>query len=279
MRVQPNPNERAIAVFDAFLRYAREGRAPTLVPARMSAPPPAKVSPPSSGPSTIESPAAHDHEDAPDEQTDPNMRTADTAPAREVDEFEEIPTRQSRLPEAMAASTAPNSDAMWDEPTRERPDVVREMRSQPPPPDPVSFHRIPVAVAPENSIIIDDDMSTTEPVASDDLRAVRTDATRIDTFVTEMTVLIKYGHAGDVPREIERWLRGNPDDLNSQVRIAEFERTRIDASVGLDRLFWIASRALDRGDREVAARVLEIVTREAYGDLRRSALQDRVGAR
>lgn len=247
---------------------------------------PRSITPPSDAatraPATLESPAAVDEIDAvpADERTDPNMAAAagdNGTPAH--DGFEDIPTRQSHLSEAMASTTAPHAAANWDEPTRERLDVVREFLSAPPPPEPASYTRIPSPVQHENSIIVDDDIALTEPVAGDELRALRSEANRIETFLSEMTVLIKYGHASQVPREIERWVRANPEDLSSQLRLAEFERSRIDATQGLDRLFWLASRALDRGDRGIALRILEVVQREAPNDLRRAALQDRVGVR
>ena len=46
-----------------------------------------------------------------------------------------------------------------------------------------------------------------------------------------------------------------------------------------DRLFTIASRALDRGETTVARRVLDHVRRDAATDLRAAALADRVGRR
>ncbi|MEI8259058.1 MAG: hypothetical protein WCJ30_25600, partial [Deltaproteobacteria bacterium] len=180
---------------------------------------------------------------------------------------------------ALAANTARDGDAMWNEPTRERPDVVRELRAQPPPAEPVAYHRLPPPSSVVEHSIIVDDVALTEPLHADDLRTVRGENARVDGFLSEMTVLIKYGHAAQVPREIERWMRSNGDDLAAHLRVAEFERTRVDAAGGLDRLFWIASRALDRGDRAVASRVLAIVMRDAPGDMRRAALEDRVGGR
>ncbi len=212
-----------------------------------------------------------------DEPTDPNLSTVQGASQPPREEFEQIPTRQSNVSAALAANTKPDGDAMWNEKTRERPDVVRELRTQPPPAEPAAYHRMaPPPAVPENSIIVDD-VALTEPLHVDELRSLRGETARVDLFLSEMTVLIKYGHAAQIPREIERWMRSNGDDLAAHLRVAEFERTRVDAAGGLDRLFWIASRALDRGDRAIASRVLAVVVRDAPGDLRRPALEDRVG--
>jgi hypothetical protein len=100
---------------------------------------------------------------------------------------------------------------------------------------------------------------------------------RIETFATELVVLIKYGHAEQVPHEIERWIRTFPDALATHLRLAEFECERVDATSGVDRVFAIASRALDVGDRALAQRGLEIVDREAPEDARRAALKGRIG--
>jgi hypothetical protein len=113
---------------------------------------------------------------AADEQTDPNMATVNPAAAPAGDEFSDEPTRQSHLSEALASSTAPHAAGAWDEPTRERLDVVREFLQQPPPPEPSSYTRIPDPVVHEKSIIVDEDIAMTEPIAGDELRAVRSEA-------------------------------------------------------------------------------------------------------
>lgn len=136
----------------------------------------------------------------------------------------------------------------------------------------------PPAVA-EMSIIVDDVAlnEATEAPDATDLLTPDDASEQIETFLSEMNVLIKYGHAVQVPGELERWLRDGGDDLGAHLRVAEFERAGVDAVRGLDRLFWVASSALDAGDRAMATRVIAMIARAAPEDRRRAALEKRVG--
>lgn len=125
---------------------------------------------------------------------------------------------------------------------------------------------------PEQSIIVDDQaLEPEQPVAQDGSRG--------EGFVREMATLMKYGHAAQVPQEINRFARAHGDDLDGLFRVAEFEYARVDAEQGLERLFQCASRALDAGDLQLARRVLERAGRAAPSDLRVLALTDRVRGR
>lgn len=183
------------------------------------------------------------------------------------------PTPASETPEpsgrisAVAPASAQEDQSVWDEPTKSRPDVTRE------------FVQRTARKEPEQSIIVDDELSMTQPIQSAAPEVQRTGETRGERFCDEMMVLIKYGHAQQVPREIERWVRTYPDDLDGALRIAEFEMLRIDASAGLDRLFFAANRALERGAVEHLRRALDRLQLLAPGDMRLAALRARLGLR
>ena len=171
-------------------------------------------------------------------------------------------------PVQAASSIVVEDPSVWDEPTKSRPDVTRD------------FLRQAGRKEPEQSIIVDDDLSMTQPMQSQapELPA-RTAESRGERFCDEMMVLIKYGHAQQVPREIERWVRTYPDDLDGATRIAEFEMQRVDAAQGLDRLFAVANRALERGAVEHLRRAMDRLQVIAVGDMRLTALRGRLGLR
>ncbi len=158
--------------------------------------------------------------------------------------------------------------SVWDEPTKSRPDVTRQFVQQ------------TARKEPEQSIIVDDDLSMTQPMqsAAPEL-SPRAAESRGERFCDEMMVLIKYGHAQQVPREIERWVRTYPDDLEGAIRIAEFEMQRVDAAQGLDRLFAVANRAIERGAVEYLRRSLDRLQVIAAQDMRLAALRARLGLR
>ncbi|MBL8681457.1 MAG: hypothetical protein JNK05_19985 [Myxococcales bacterium] len=185
--------------------------------------------------------------------------TASPAPA-DVPE----PTRSG--PVIIPASVA-DDQSVWDEPTKSRPDVTRE------------FIQKSARKEPEQSIIVDDDLSMTQPIQSTAPEVARGPDTRGERFCDEMMVLIKYGHAQQVPREIERWVRTYPDDLDGAIRIAEFEMARVDASTGLDRLFATANRAVERGAVEYLRRSIDRLQLLAPQDMRLTALRSRLGLR
>lgn len=271
-----DPHERVLAVFDAFLRYAREAGGTN---------PGARAAPRGEGSGRTAVPTSANPSTADDDPTRPGFTLPPPGDGGARDDgFADVPTRESPMSDALASTLAPLRDDMnvWDEPTRERPDVVRELRERLPEEPAPARRRDPLRDGfPQATIIVDEDAMMTVP----DLGQAAAPAMRVggesraEQFVGEMTVLIKYGHAEQVPRELDRWMRTYPDDLAAHVKLAEFWATRVDGSTGLDRLFNIASRALDRGELSVARRVLDHVRREAANDLRVVALQDRVGRR
>ncbi len=202
-------------------------------------------------------------------RTAPVSRAAAAAPARAPSTAQPEPPeeRTTRAPQA-SSSVVLDDPSAWDEPTKSRPDVARELARQ--------TARKP---EPEQSIIVDDDLSMTQPIQSAAPEVVRAGESRGERFCDEMLVLIKYGHAQQVPREIERWVRAYPDDFDAAMRIAELEMQRVDASVGLDRLFAVANRAVERGAVEYLRRSLDRLQTIAPQDMRLSALRARLGLR
>lgn len=182
------------------------------------------------------------------------------APPAEVPE----PTRSGPV---IIPAAAVDDSSVWDEPTKSRPDVTRE------------FLQKSSRKEPEQSIIVDDDLSMTQPIQSAAPEVPRTPDSRGERFCDEMLVLIKYGHSQQVPREIERWTRTYPDDLDGTIRIAEFELARVDAATGLDRMFFVANRALERGAVEHLRRAMDRLQILAQHDMRLTALRGRLGLR
>lgn len=119
----------------------------------------------------------------------------------------------------------------WEEPTHERPDVMRALaRSDAAQPDTDVSIKLPAAPkgdprVEQASIIIEDD-SLTEPEfrREDVLRALaeharaRSDeppAPPVEEFAQEMQVLLKYGHAAQVVAEIDRRVVAHPLDAEA----------------------------------------------------------------
>jgi hypothetical protein len=100
----------------------------------------------------------------------------------------------------------------------------------------------------------------------------------VGQFIREMQVLIKYGHAQQVPSEIERWIRTFPRDLVAHYRLAEFELQEIGRNAGVDRLCDLVQRALSLSDLDVARSALSRALRESPHDSRLAELRRRVGA-
>lgn len=260
--MQSERHDRALAVFDAFLRYAR-GTEVTNAAARVregtgKGPQPRRA----------------------DDDTNPGL-AAPPADGDADEGFGDVPTRESPVSEAIASSLAPLRDDvnLWDEPTRERLEVVSDLRGRampdrPSDPAPVEF------VQPTASIIVDEDVATPAFGGT----AVQLAEAAIVTLseaeiLADMLVLLRYGHARQVPLELDRWARHHADDLQCHLRLAEFCATRIEPGAGLDLLFGAASRALDRGTLDIARRVLDQVQREAPADLRVAALRERLDER
>ncbi len=180
-----------------------------------------------------------------------------------------VPEERTGRGPAVGNSAAASDDlSVWDEPTKSRPDVVREYQQ-----------KTSRKVEHVESIIVEDEMSMTQPMVSAAPEVTSRGESRVDRFSDEMVVLMKYGHTQQVPREIERWLKTYPDDLDSGLRIAEFEMIRVDAASGLDRLFTIAHRSAERGAVEILRRAMDRLQVVAPNDLRFTALRSRLGLR
>lgn len=308
--MQPAERERALEVFDAFLRFARdvsldggdlstvitEVRSSAFVPGSGAAP----------------SPAAHVV------ATQPVAEASVVVDDGDEPTIDSEVTRISPMPAVLAASSAPLDAhaSPWEEPTRERPDVVRELAASaaagpevdltatipgvqsppevfalPPSPPPAALVSAPplappVAAPPvESSIIVDDD-TLTDPEFGPELmqrfqrlgRAGVGAPTPVGPFIQELVVLIKYGHADQARGEAERWVAANPDDLIAHLAIAEFEVARLDRETGVQRFGRVVAALHERGDRAAVSAAVQRLQRAAPGDARVAALAARVGA-
>ncbi len=144
-------------------------------------------------------------------------------------------TRVTALPVAEVEKTTPRAGD-WEEPTHERPDVMRALaRSDAAQPDTDVSIKLPAAAkadprVEQASIIIEDD-SLTEPEfrREDVLRAMaehartKTEelppATTVEEFALEMRVLVKYGHAAQAAAEIDRWAATRPGDADALAEV------------------------------------------------------------
>jgi hypothetical protein len=199
----------------------------------------------------------------------PPARSA-SARAQPATETSEPTGRRTAVAPPQAQPTASilvDSQSVWDEPTKSRPDVTRPFGQQ------------TARKEPEQSIIVEDPAMTEPTRSAAPEVASRVGESPSERFCDEMMVLIKYGHAKQVPQEIERWIRTYPDDLEGAMRIAEFEMQRIDATQGLDRLFQVAHRALAKGAVECLRRALDRLQVLAPNDMRLAALHSRLGLR
>jgi hypothetical protein len=221
-----NPEEvgHTLAVFDAFLAYARAASVP---PAAAAHPPLTDV--PTAVTAVRGSNAASDATD--DLPSDGDVTRVTAAP---------LP------PPERAAPGGPD----WEEPTHERPEVMRALaRSDAAQPD--TDVSIPLPKPPaadprveQASIIIEDD-SLTEPEfrREDVLRAMAEHArprpeeppapvaappppapepppVTVEDFANEMLVLVKYGHAAQAVGEISRWVKAHPEHTNVLAPVA-----------------------------------------------------------
>ena len=204
--MSPEEVTRTLAMFDAFLAFAR----------------------------AASEPAAHAHPpltDVPTAVTAVRGPGAAEAPADSDGDVTRV------TPFAGVAGVAP-----WEETTRERPDIMRALArsdaAQPDTDQSIALPRPPSADprVEQASIIIEDD-SLTEPEfrREDVLRAMAEHArpraeeapapavlatpsapaeraVSLDEFAAEMLVLVKYGHAVQAAAEIDRWRDARPED-------------------------------------------------------------------
>lgn len=237
--MSPEQVARTLAMFDAFLVYARG----------------------------VPSPAASAHPPLTEVSTAVTaVRGAGPAPAA-ADELisDGDVTRVTAMPAPQDAHP-PISAQAAEEPTHERPDIMRALaRSDAAQPDTdvsIALPKPPAADprVEQASIIIEDD-SLTEPEfrREDVLRAMAeharprveevtapvvasppavraapppppqpspppppppTPSVTVEEFSGEMLVLVKYGHAAQAVAEIDRWVRARPEDTNALAPVA-----------------------------------------------------------
>ena len=218
-----NPEEvtRTLAMFDAFLSYARAASVPATAVA--AHPPLTDV-----------------------ETAVTAVRGSNAAPGSTDDAISDGDvTRVTAAP----PPSAPSGQA-WEEPTNERPEVMRALaRSDAAQPDTdvsIPLPRPPAADprVEQASIIIEDD-SLTEPEfrREDVLRAMAEHARprpeevpapvatppqpapppppmAAEDFAAEMLVLVKYGHAAQAVGEVDRWVKAYPEHTNALAPVA-----------------------------------------------------------
>ena len=218
--MNPEQVARSLAMFDAFLVYARTASVPA-----------APAHPAITDVSTAVSP----------------MRGGNAPPGAEDDGGggDGEVTKVTALPLAAAERTVPTNPG-WEEPTHERPDVMRALaKSDAAQPDTdlsIALPKPPSADprVEQASIIIEDD-SLTEPEfrREDVLRAmaeharprpeepprpspeaVEPPAMAVEDFAAEMLVLVRYGHAAQAVGEIDRWVRAHPEHTNTLAPVA-----------------------------------------------------------
>lgn len=179
----------------------------------------------------------------------------------------------------------------WEEPTRERPEVMRAMVSGAAAhPDTAPTIQVPEvrATVEEQSIIVDDD-TLTDPEFGRALLSQMGSLLRpnaapspgpmpVEQLVQEMSVLIKYGHAKQAAEETERWIRQHPDDVSAHLKIAEFELARLDREAAINRFVQLLDRLLERGDATRARDVVQRLRGDLRDDARLGALVSRINA-
>ncbi|MBL8602909.1 MAG: hypothetical protein JNK72_13375 [Myxococcales bacterium] len=231
-------NERALAVFEAFLRFSREAAAPAppsqapsvsdteegptdvKINAPRSAVPPTIA--PLGGGSSVALPLVNIQGAA----TPVFVRLPSAAPQAVEPEAprDDEKTRITVLPEAFREPASPSSEHPvidednWDGPTQDRregaPSVDTDVSLTLP-----DTPARPLQQVEERSIIVDDDTLTDPefgPEAMQNVaKMVRTapiTLITVDAMYGEMCVLVKYGHAEQAVGEIERWITMNPDE-------------------------------------------------------------------
>lgn len=224
--------DRALTIFEAFLRHAR----------------------------------GVDQPDAPPSPAELDNEVTHVAPA---------PTRPAK-PVAQAAPTP--APPAWDDHTEEShrpsPAAVPEERTD----LSVKLPPAPAHLVVEQSIIIDDDSLTSPEMHRDGALAeglgLRMPDPReaLDTLLSEMAVLVKYGHAAQAITELDLWSASHVDDLHGQMRVAEFEMARIDRERALQRYGTLIGLFLARSDRRSADDVLRRLRRDMPGDPRVTAI-------
>ncbi len=81
----------------------------------------------------------------------------------------------------------------------------------------------------------------------------------LDSILSDMAVLVRYGHAGQVRERLEQLRRTYPEDLLLLRRIAEFHVEHADREAALDTLFALAGGLFERRNVEGMRQALEQV--------------------
>ena len=225
-------SERALAVFESFLRHARGGSEPV-----------------TTRPSANKDPAS----DALDSEVTRVVR-APAQPAVKTD----LPTWDDQTEE----SAGPSATA----PTEERTDLSVKL---PPAPQHSSHEERSIII--DDDSLTSPEMSRAETFGVGSSLAAHAQ-NALDTLLQEMAVLVKYGHSSQAAQELELWASSHPDDLAGHLRVAEFEMSRVDRELALRRYGTLVSLFLDRGDTRAADDVLRRLRRDMPGDPRVTAI-------
>lgn len=246
--VQSTAADRALTMFEAFLRHARGSNEAPTAAHRAS---PARTAPPPPGPAARES----------DEALDGEVTRVAPMPTRPA-VTTSLPTWDDRTEESAGPLAA-------HAPVEERTDLSVKLPLAPAP--------VHASHVEERSIIVDED-SLTSPEMSRDVAfaaapaALAPGPAGLDVLLREMAVLVKYGHAPQAAQELELWAAAHADDLAGHMRVAEFEMARIDRERALQRYGTLISLFLDRADARSANDVLRRLRRDMPGDPRVSAI-------
>lgn len=181
----------------------------------------------------------------------------------------------------------------WEEPTRERPDVVRAMvqgsAAHPDTTPGILSPDVQTAVE-ERSIIVDDDTLTdpefgrvllnrmSEMLRPAEAAAAVPKVIPVSQLVQEMSVLIKYGHSQQAAEETERWVSAHPDDFSAHLAIAEFELQQLDRDAAVHRYAQLLSRLLERRELSAARDVVRRLRDDVREDPQVAAIVARISA-
>lgn len=247
--IDAETQRRALTLFEAFLRHAREAGRPG--PAVVAQAPPARAAIADEegwdGPTVerpplvVHLPPAGDRRAAASDATNPEVR---------------LPDDPGAPPDVPEQSIIVEDDTLTD------PSFARGMF-------PLNAH-VPKAIAPAP-----EPPRATPPPPAEETTPGAAPSMSLDVLLQEMSVLLKYGHAAQVAQELDRWASGR--DEPSSLRVGEFELARVDRERGIQRIAGCVQRMLDRGDARAARGAMATLRRAAGDDPRVRALGLRVG--
>lgn len=251
-------HERALALFEAFLQYARNADG-----ARAEGPPPRRPSGVQKALDSFLPPPPGASSEPPRRGTTGGNRAvtpkAVVTDSRAAVDPGTAVVHASQVPRRPALGAAAKSDT----------DLavgLPEMRAPAPP------------SVEERSIIVEPDTIPPPAVkAPTPAPAPPSSAPAVEAFLQEMMVLIKYGHARQSAQECERWITSNPDALDAHLKVNEFQFARLDRDLALQRYAWLVARMVERGRAPEARDVVERLTRQLPDDPRVVALTPQLG--